>query len=148
MADLNPTTTTVTERALQWLLGGDTGSSSKTICSVLSGAGGSIADPPRDPDDFGRCYRLLRFIPEFRSRLFEVGARLPMWRPMIEAWDELEDRYAQISEPDGAYTARSYEREKERAAAMYKRMFELNEAGHVADAWTNTGAPGCWQKGC
>jgi hypothetical protein len=134
--------------ALQWLLGKDTGISSRAICSVLStGSAGEDRCPPADPDDFGRCYRLLRFIPEFRGRLNEVAAVLPQWGPMIAAWNELEERYSLISEADGAYSEKSYGDNKAAASAMYQRMRELNEDGYAADGWTNTGAPGCWRKG-
>lgn len=72
------------DRELEWLLGHDTGISSLTICAVLSGKHGIAAevarghfgaDIPHDPADFGRCYRLLQAIPEWRARLEEVAPR-------------------------------------------------------------------------
>ena len=81
----------------QWRLGCDTGVSSKTIFSALSGNNilTSRPDVPHDADDFGRCYRLLKMIPAWRGRLAEVGKRYPetAWPAMAAAWDELEGLY-------------------------------------------------------
>ncbi len=87
----------------RWLYGVDTGTSSLTIASVLdaetfskvrlsvaTGKDG-CAGFPHDPDDFGRCYRLLEIMPEWRARLSEVAAQCPDWAPLIAAWAELED---------------------------------------------------------
>jgi hypothetical protein len=50
----------------EWLQGRDTGTSSVTICSVITGLPSHHGhyDVPHDPDDFGRCYRLLKLLPE------------------------------------------------------------------------------------
>ena len=49
--------------------------------------------PPADPDDFGRCYRLLALIPEWRPRLGEVSALFRKWKPLVDHWAELEALY-------------------------------------------------------
>lgn len=82
----------------QWIVGDDTGVSSKTIWAVMMGAVSGqepwyAFDVPHDPDDFGRCYRLLKAIPEWRPRLHEVAERFPKWAPLIAAWDELTALY-------------------------------------------------------
>ncbi len=121
--------------ALQWLLGGDTGMSSKTICAVMAGAKTPpyCGDVPGDPDDFGRCYRLLKLIPTWRERLQEVADRHKEWGPLVREWTELE---------------RMYEAEETRRQAtpktLYRRMQELIEEGRLKAGWTKTG-PGCWQ---
>lgn len=106
---------------IEWLLGGDTGISSKTICAVMTGSemkGGFPPDIPYDPGDFGRCYRLLIHFPEWRNRLPEVAAKHPKWGPMVQAWDELTALYEEeIQNKDG------------RASKLYERMQELVEAG-------------------
>lgn len=79
---------------IEWMMSGDTGISSKTICAVMTGCrniGG--ADLPHDPDDFGRCYRLLILFPEWRPHLQEVADIFPIWGPMVRAWDELTELY-------------------------------------------------------
>lgn len=88
---------------LTWLFGRDTGLSSLTIFSVLSkheiarqsalakiGRRGSL---PRDPEDFGRCHRLLECFPAWRERLPEVAECFPGWKALINAWEELTSLY-------------------------------------------------------
>lgn len=103
---------------LTWILGSDTGVSSKTIFSALSERYGakarsrSLPDIPSDPSDFGRCFRLLEAIPAWRSRLGEVAAKYPKWQAMADAWDELEALWLEES-PNMT------------CPKMYKRMQEL-----------------------
>lgn len=83
---------------LEWLLGPDTGTSSLTIFAVLSARSGASVpadrrSPPWDPDDFGRCYRLLERIPAWRTRLHEVAAAYPVWAPLVREWPALEALY-------------------------------------------------------
>lgn len=77
------------ERARAWLRSWDTGTSSETIWSVLTGYPVRRTDIPYDPDDFGRCHRLLERFPEWRPRLGEVAKAFPRWRPFVERWDEM-----------------------------------------------------------
>ena len=80
----------------EWMLGSDTGSSSKTIWAVMMGTritsvfGASV---PLDPSDFGRCHRLLQHFPEWKERLDEVSERYPKWTPMVQKWDEMTALY-------------------------------------------------------
>jgi hypothetical protein len=89
---------------LTWLKGTDTGISSVTIFSVLSLKHGAhvssrLSSPgiPHDPDDFGRCHRLLLLFPDWRQRLPEVSAQYPQWAGFIEKWDILEDLWKKES---------------------------------------------------
>lgn len=60
----------IEERALYWALSDDTGVSSKTICSLLSGTPlPKWHHPPADASDRGRCIRLLELIPEWIEKL-------------------------------------------------------------------------------
>lgn len=132
---------------IEWLLGDDTGISSETILAVMTRApvdsiGAFWPDVPHDPDDFGRCYRLLRHFPDWRTRLQEVAARFPKWRPMVAAWDELEQMYAQVMRPDGSYEPRL---DPTTARKLYERMEELEDDGFEADGWTRT-SPSSWEK--
>lgn len=120
---------------INWLLSGDSGISSKTICAVMTGS--KMEDPgpdiPYDPSDFGRCYRLLALFPEWRERLGEVAEKFPMWGPMVKAWDELTTLYEEeVLNEDG------------KAPRLYARMQALIDEGHIAAGYTKTG-PGCWQ---
>ena len=120
----------IEQRVILWFLTGETGISSKTICYALSGLhlctyikkedeilysqSSRNWSVPHDPSDFRRCYLLLEFIPEWRSRLPEVAERFPKWKPFVDAWDELESLYKEeINNPDG------------RAPKLYARMREL-----------------------
>jgi hypothetical protein len=110
---------------LDWLLGCDTGTSSMTILSVLGSSpaatrgaatklGERGGDAPYDPDDLGRCIRLLDIFPAWRARLGEVADAFPVWRPIAEAWTELEALYREeVPEHRGS------------APRLYKRMCEL-----------------------
>jgi hypothetical protein len=115
---------------IEWLLSHDTGTSSKVICQVMTGSGFARhpleASTPRDPDDFGRCYRMLRHFPSWRARLEEVAHHYPHWRPMVEAWDELSAMYERISDEDGRYR---YDCDRALAGEMYERMVALNNQG-------------------
>ena len=84
---------TIEFRAHTWIVGHDTGRSSKTIWGVMMGVRVPDMDAPHDPDDFGRCYRLLQLIPEWRRRLHEVAGQCPRWKPIIEAWPQLARLY-------------------------------------------------------
>lgn len=100
-----------------WIRGYDTGISSKVIFSVMTSRGVGYTSTrgnnhPYDPDDFGRCYRLLEKFPEWRERLHEVKEQSPQWSVLIDHWDELETLYLE-EKPAG------------KAPKLYKRMKEL-----------------------
>jgi hypothetical protein len=76
-------------------------------------------DIPYDPDDFGRCYRLLKVMPSWRERLAEVAAVCPQWAPFVEAWGELTALYEDELE-NGPVT-----KGVRMAPRLYARMREL-----------------------
>src|SRR5271169_2270671 len=78
---------------MDWIRGWDTGISSETIWSVMTGKYVKSHDIPYDPSDFGRCYRLLQLFPQWKPRLPEVSAKYIRWKPFVEAWDELTALY-------------------------------------------------------
>jgi hypothetical protein len=80
-------------KALQWLANGDTGRSSETICFYLLGVDYLYPSHPSDKDDFGRCYRLLEFIPEFRLQLDELRGISIEWDRLVDNWEVLESYY-------------------------------------------------------
>lgn len=89
-------TLSISVRAEWWRDNGSVGISSKTIWSVLHGrAVRHSVDVPHDPDDFGRCHRLLELIPEWVPRLPEVSAKYPAWTKLIAAWPEMERLYVE-----------------------------------------------------
>jgi len=87
------------KRAYQWTVSGDTGLSSKAIWAAMMGVE-SAGDYPHDPSDFGRCYRLLKLIPEWQERLPEIAKAHPHWQPLVDRWDEMTALYEKES-PNG-----------------------------------------------
>lgn len=67
-------TGSIRRRALEWALSGDTGISSETLCSFMTGSkiSHNYFNAPSDAADRGRCIRLLKLIPEWISRLDEM----------------------------------------------------------------------------
>ena len=107
-------------KADEWIAGDNTGISSRTIWAVMQGVPASRwASPPLDPSDFGRCFRLLVHIPEWRQRLTEVATAYPEWAPMISRWDECERLFCE-------------EWESGRAPKLYALMQTLLEEGRKA----------------
>jgi hypothetical protein len=88
----------VTAVAIDWIVGHDTGMSSKAVWAHMMGR-----DPadrfgvayPHDPDDFGRCYRLLALIPEWRARIGEMARYGREWAALSARWAEVEASYEQ-----------------------------------------------------
>jgi len=82
---------------VQWLYGTDTGLSSRAIFAHMTGhVTANPASPsggfahPLDPDDFGRCFRLLEKFPEWRLRIREMASVSYEWSRLASEWDELE----------------------------------------------------------
>lgn len=73
---------------LEWFDGRDTGMSSEAIAHHMS-RGTCRGDHPWDPDDLGRCLRLLKRFPQWRPRLSEMGRYNPQWKRLSERWDEV-----------------------------------------------------------
>ena len=84
----------MSERQIQaianWLLNKDTGASSETIAGVLLGGKAEKPCHPYDPDDFKRCYTLIKMIPNgdilFVNRMRGVSKN---WDAIVEHWSEL-----------------------------------------------------------
>jgi len=78
----------------RWWKGTDTGVSSKTIFWVMTtNSPFNAASIPHDPDDFGRCYRLLDKFPQWKKKLDLVSSFHPEWKPFIENWSKLIELY-------------------------------------------------------
>lgn len=120
---------------LEWVIGDDTGVSSKAIWAVMMGAVDASARwhnyaPPADPSDFGRCYRLLALFPAWRTMLGRVATRFPLWGPMVAAWEEMERLYRR-------------DLDSGQSVELYDLMKRLEAEGRRAAGWKET-SPGCW----
>lgn len=124
-------TMNVGQRAMQWVMSRDTGTSSKTIWAVMQMVEPDYFGTPADPDDFGRCYRLLKLIPEWRENLRLVAYHYPAWAPLIREWDALT---AMFEEGERTHWKPPY--------VMWERMQALNDEGLILCGWKMT-APGC-----
>lgn len=84
-----------TKNQWRWLNSGDTGLSSRAIFYHMVGLipRGEHADYPSDPDDFGRCYRLLRLFPAWRRRIHEMRTHGREWARLVSMWAEMEELY-------------------------------------------------------
>lgn len=108
-------------RVAQWMIGDDRGISSEYLAAVFMGAPTRRGDYPLDPSDFGRCYRLLKLVPEIRKAIFaKVARRDSVWRQLILHWDEIEKLYLEEL-PSGM------------APKCYALMRKLIDLGRAAD---------------
>lgn len=83
----------VKKEHLDWLSSRDTGISSKTMLSAITGIPVGCCDIPYDIADVGRCVKMLRALPDLRSQLSKVIEVHNHWMPFIDCWKELERRY-------------------------------------------------------
>lgn len=89
--------------ALDWIVGRDTGVSSEAIWTHMMGRKPSEKWPgnwPHDPDDLGRCVRLLELIPEWRSRIGEMASYGRGWAALVPHWAALTTLLAQEIGPE------------------------------------------------
>lgn len=103
-----------TEKSLrkigEWFRSHDTGVSSETMAAIFLGAKKGDFDGPLDNSDFGRCYRLVKKVPEIREAFRKIGKRVPAFAGILRNWDEL---------------ARLYEEGDRSRRALYDRIKEL-----------------------
>lgn len=79
-------------RALtNWLCSDDTGISSEAIVRVLvlGKKPNRTRSHPWDCGDFGRCYRLLKAVPELKPHLHKMADVSREWKELIKRWEEL-----------------------------------------------------------
>ena len=120
-------------RLARWFGSGDTGISSEAIALWL-GAGEKLErwgdGTPSDGADFGRCYRLMKAIPEFRERVGEMAGYGGKWPTLVKYWNEIEALYErEISDP------------KKHSGITYKRMRAIEIEAYEAMGWTVTRYP-------
>lgn len=75
--------------ALAWIVGPDTGLSSRAIWATMAGVRDGPKDHPLDPADLGRCLRLLDAVPEWHPRIGEMASVSPQWAALVARWGDL-----------------------------------------------------------
>lgn len=97
------------KKQLEWLLSDDTGTSSETIFAVMTKTKSpKYQSVPLDPDDFGRCFRLLKRFPAWKDRLVEVALFYPEWGPLVREWERLSEMYRKAVTRDDEYPSELY----------------------------------------
>ncbi|WP_124485602.1 MULTISPECIES: hypothetical protein [unclassified Burkholderia] len=96
-----------------WLVSHDTGLSSETMAAIALGTTKRRGlHAPHDPGDFGRCYRLVKAVPEVRNAFPRIAKMVKPFAGIVREWDAL----CEIYERD-LPTGRSDE--------LYRRIKEL-----------------------
>lgn len=86
------------EKVLAWLKGPDTGESSRAIAGEFLGLK-IWGRPPSDPEDLGRCLRLIALAPEARAAVGHLSEQYRSWEAAAKVWDELALIYASEFDP-------------------------------------------------
>lgn len=81
------------EKALWWRKNWERWASSLTIWNTLLGGTKSQISTPADIWDFGRCYQLLEYIPEWKNELHKLAALSPRWSILVAHWKDLSIAY-------------------------------------------------------
>ena len=123
----------------EWIIKGEIGISSKTIWAVMKGVVTNTRrlnsfenyDIPYDPDDFKRCYYLVRDC-HLKKRLNEIVKVFPAWKPYIENWDKLEMMLIK-------------ELATKKSSGMYEFMNELEKQSKKIDGWIEI-SDGSWER--
>lgn len=121
----------------EWIIFGETGTSSKTMWAVLMDAvtldsavenkrKGSNLDVPYDKSDFNRCYKLWKECNVTKAQLHKIKTVLKWWSPFIDNWDEL----VRMLEAD---------------MKMYDYIQKLEEESKILDGWVRT-SPTSWRR--
>ena len=76
-----------------WIRNGEHGMSSKNLFSCLSGKSirGASTMEPADPDDFRRCYLMLKQVPALKPMLHKARSMSPVWAKIVDNWDKLSE---------------------------------------------------------
>lgn len=86
-------TKTELENCSWWLINGEHGISSKTMFKYLDDNNLPVQIQsechPLDPDDFRRCYLLLKAVPQFKDKLYRLKTISKTWSNLVDNWDRL-----------------------------------------------------------
>lgn len=77
------------DKVIEWLAGDDTGASSKSLAFEYLGKAYNRIDAPYDPDDLGRCLRLIKAVPEVRQCVDSLALKNTRWARAAKVWDAI-----------------------------------------------------------
>lgn len=78
-----------TAEMVDWIINGDTGTSSETMLSFHLGTPKKHRRPPGDEWDVERCIKLVDKCPEIRESFAGLAETNPVWGVILPKWDEL-----------------------------------------------------------
>lgn len=81
------------KRAKWWWSHCSRGMSSEAMWHCFMKTGKGASHHPHDPDDFSRCYGLLKVVPEWKQRLHLLESLSPQWKSLVANWDKLTEMY-------------------------------------------------------
>ena len=77
-----------------WIANGEKGNSSETMWNCLIDNQEKYRiNHPYDGDDFGRCYKLLETVPEWKKELYKLKTLSKAWENLVNNWDKLTEMY-------------------------------------------------------
>lgn len=76
-----------------WLASDDVGMSSKFMTSVLSGQFRAEFAIPHDPDDLGRCIRMIQAMPGLKGSTHLMCGHGVMWSAVANNWERWSEMY-------------------------------------------------------
>lgn len=80
------------QKIIEWMFDGRTGVSSETMAAIALGVkkrGAFGFDAPHDPSDFGRCYNLVKDVPEVKLAFGDISKKVPKFAGILANWEEL-----------------------------------------------------------
>ena len=83
------------EKAMWGMGNGEKGQSSKTMWNCFMGNKNFRINYPSDPDDFSRCYKLLKAVPEWKNEMHKLKDLSPAWSNLVDNWDKLVEMFEQ-----------------------------------------------------
>lgn len=91
-----------------WIRNGEHGTSSKTLLKYTFGTDitRNCENHPLDPDDFRRCYLLIKAVPQLKNYLQRMNDVSSVWAGLVENWDKLTEMLEEqmrTKKPNGMY---------------------------------------------